>query len=346
MTSRAKIKIRRSLWLKEENLKLNFDLYTRNYYIAKFIQAIGASSLKVLDVGGRGGLLKNFLNSTTDLTVLDLMKNDFSEKNYIVGNILDSKIPDRSFDVVTSSDLLEHINEKDRPRALKEMFRISKDLVIIAAPFYSDNTERTERAANEFYKRLYDEDHPWLKEHFESVLPKKENLENFLGKNNYQYYSIGSNNLDLWELMQYFIFFCSKFSPGREKYYDVIRFYNEDFHKLGDSLEPTYRSIYFISKNNSLNRYKKIEAKTRLDISVLLQLIKLIMVTMNDAIVDYQKNITKRLDYNEDQVRKLTEENNQLTSELSAIYQSRSWKLASRLRSLKKKVDLFKRAGG
>jgi len=42
--------------------------------------------------------------------------------------------PDNFFDICFSGGLIEHLSEKDREKAIKEMCRVSKDLMIVIAP--------------------------------------------------------------------------------------------------------------------------------------------------------------------------------------------------------------------
>lgn len=51
-----------------------------------------------------------------------------------VGSVMDLPFPDRSFDVVVSSDMLEHVAPTDRSRAILEMKRVSRRLLVLAFP--------------------------------------------------------------------------------------------------------------------------------------------------------------------------------------------------------------------
>ena len=131
---------------------------------------------------------------------------------------------------------------------------MSKNFVIMAAPFYSKEVSDAEIKANEFYRKLTNIDHMWLAEHITNGLPKKEDLEKFLHENGYNFYSIENNNILNWLLMQYFIFYTHTNPMLGVKKEEVFRFYNENFLELGDSLPPTYRKVYFISKGKTLPR--------------------------------------------------------------------------------------------
>jgi SAM-dependent methyltransferase len=51
-----------------------------------------------------------------------------------VGNVLSIDYPDRSFDLVVCSEVLEHLPTKDIDRALKELKRVSRGMLILSMP--------------------------------------------------------------------------------------------------------------------------------------------------------------------------------------------------------------------
>ena len=116
-----------------ERFDLPFDLYTRNKIISDLIYLLRKNKKcsKILDIGGRSGHLKDFLQEDDDLYILDIRKSEFNEKNYFVGDIISAPFKDHIFDVVVSSDLFEHISPENRENTLSEMLRFSKHFVIL-----------------------------------------------------------------------------------------------------------------------------------------------------------------------------------------------------------------------
>ncbi|MCZ7392290.1 MAG: glycosyltransferase, partial [Candidatus Methanoperedens sp.] len=244
-----------------ERLDLPFDLYTRNKIISDLINLLRKNKrLKILDIGGRSGHLEDFLQEDDDLYVLDIRKSEFNEQNYFVGDIISAPFKDRTFDVVVSSDLFEHISPDNRESTLSEMLRISKNFVILGAPFHSEKAAEAEIKVNEFFHKLTGNDHPWLSEHIKNGLPSKKKLEDFLKTNGFEYLSIATNNISNWLLMQLFIFYSYKYSIPVENISRVYRFYNENFSQLGDTLSPSYRTIFLIGRQGTL---PKVDFKTK-----------------------------------------------------------------------------------
>ena len=238
-------------------LDLPFDLYTRNKIISDLIHIIqDDKAFNILDVGGRNGHIANFRQKCDELYILDIRQSETHENNYIKGNIKKAPFGDSAFDLVLSSELYEHINPEDRLNSLSEMLRISKNYVVLGAPFYSKENEKAECEVNEFFLKVTGTPHPWLEEHIKNSLPKKDELERYLADNGYEYFVYVTNNILNWHLLQYFVFYSYKYGLPADKVNAVYRFYNENFIELGDFIEPTYRRIYVIGKKGSLPQDK------------------------------------------------------------------------------------------
>ncbi len=249
-----------------ERFDLPFDLYTRNRIISDLIYLLRKNKecLKILDIGGRSGHLKDFLQEDDDLYVLDIQKSEFNEKNYFVGDIISGPFKDRTFDVVVSSDLFEHISPENRETTLSEMLRISKNFVILGAPFYSEKATEAEIKINEFFRKLTGNNHQWLSEHIKNGLPSAKKLETFFKNNGFDYLTMETNNISNWLLMQLFIFYSYKYGIPSENVSKVYRFYNENFLELGDTLSPAYRTIFLIGRMGTLPKVD-FKSKSRID---------------------------------------------------------------------------------
>jgi O-antigen biosynthesis protein len=229
--------------------KYGFDLYGRYAIIRDIINVNRRDGMafKVLDVGGRGNIMKNFLPSD-DVHYLDLHI-DTDDKNYIEGDGCNMPFPDASFDWVVSADVLEHIVSDQRERFLKENLRVAILGVIVVAPFYTEDIYQAEINANENYKLLSGIDHVWLKEHILQGLPSIQDIERFLSQNNYRYQLLQNNNLFLWQFLMGMIFITEDEQEEIEKF---NFFYNTEVYP-SDYLAPAYRRVYFIKKYPDLN---------------------------------------------------------------------------------------------
>ena len=93
---------------------------------------------KLLDVGcGMGLLVNTFLSRSTDAYGIDIAMSPIKEANKIApnhflnGSIFDLPFADNSFDTICSTDCLEHISEEEIPKAISELYRVTKRFAFI-----------------------------------------------------------------------------------------------------------------------------------------------------------------------------------------------------------------------
>ncbi len=250
--------------MRKESLNLGFDHYTRNFLIAELIDNIREYryGLRILDVGGRHGRLKEFVRENDEVFVVDLMRSELAEENYFIATATLLPFNDGFFDVVVCSDVYEHIKSQHRLKALSEMLRVGKNFVILGAPFFARQTEEAQLLANEIFLKLNGVDHHSLIQHIKNGLPKTKPFEKFVKQNGYDFFHLGHNNINNWLLMQSLNFYADVNLIPKEKVIEVFKFYNENFPDLGDFMPPHYRSIYLIRKRGrfnyaQLNKYNK-----------------------------------------------------------------------------------------
>ncbi|MFQ5797012.1 MAG: class I SAM-dependent methyltransferase, partial [Candidatus Bipolaricaulia bacterium] len=163
------MEIERELVLTE----LPFDQYQRYKVVEDIATTIkdltGRERLKVLDVGGSPGLIGDFLPSD-DTIVLDILRCD--RPNSVQGDGRDAPFGDGSFDLVTCLDTLEHVPRESRKALVLELLRVSRDFIIIIAPFADENVELAEQILNEFIRQTLKAEHEQLKEHLAYGLPR------------------------------------------------------------------------------------------------------------------------------------------------------------------------------
>jgi ubiquinone/menaquinone biosynthesis C-methylase UbiE len=105
--------------------------------IRKTLKKLGVKS--VLDVGcgpgvdyegyKKAGLNLDYVGIDITPKMIEVCKEKFPEAKFHVGDIYNLRFPDASFDAVVCKDVLCHLPEYDS--ALQELYRVSKDVVII-----------------------------------------------------------------------------------------------------------------------------------------------------------------------------------------------------------------------
>ncbi len=136
------------------------DVFERHQFIGSLIPPAS----EVLDVGGSLSRLKDF-SPAGKVTTVDIKGPAdiiYDGKKIPVGN--------KSYDVVTSIDVLEHVPKDDREAFIKELRRVAKVKGIISAPLGTREHSDAEKTLLAFYAHRGVK-MPFLKEHIEIGLP-------------------------------------------------------------------------------------------------------------------------------------------------------------------------------
>jgi len=105
-----------------------------------------------LDVGfGTGSVLRGLLELGVDasgvepfLVPQELLSDDL-KKRVRLGSVVSTGFPDRSVDLVTCLDVLEHIPCEDTDAALRELVRVSRRWVLLNICYWTDSNARKDR---------------------------------------------------------------------------------------------------------------------------------------------------------------------------------------------------------
>ncbi|MBM3256363.1 MAG: glycosyltransferase [Candidatus Moranbacteria bacterium] len=337
-------------------LDLPFDQYSRNYIISagikKYKKANKLPGIKILDVGGRAGMLEHFIDPGDKLTLLDIRPG--KEPNLVLGDGNKMNMfEDNSFDVVISSDVFEHINFKRRVSFIKESIRVSKGLIVLAAPFDSPEVKQAEKTAAAYFKKIAGERHLWLEEHIKNGLPSHKDLENLLDQEKLGYNCVFSNNTRDWLLFQLVIFYSHALKvEGKKLTRPLFRFYNQNFLELEEKTSSFYRRIYFITKRGEFKpslEYSFSRGKyTRFIEKIFSLLFKLALdfkISEEDEIKKSKlllrknwlktNNLAAQLEKKKSQLATKNYQLERLTAEMDLMRSSKFWKLRNRYLKLK-----------
>lgn len=240
-----------------ELLKLSPDLYSRNKTIAFLLDSFGLQKpMHVLDVGGFGGRLGWFLSEGYKLIVVDQKPRDMADKsvgadNYIQADARKLPFPDNTFEAVVSSDLLEHVAREDRMKVVEELCRVSKNYVILGAPFKKDYIENVENMVAQQFLENTGIKHPFLDEHRKNGLPDEREIEMFFKEKGFASMAIGEGNIVNWALQQLSVG-AKQGEKGADELTNFNEYFNRNLYELGNYQEPTYRTIFCVSKEKTL----------------------------------------------------------------------------------------------
>ena len=104
--------------------------------IRKIIDLIPNDVNTIIDIGCGNGLITNVLGKKYDVTAVDRSEKalSFVETKKIKASSDDIPLDDASFDMVFSSELLEHLEDETFKKTIKELKRLSKKYIFITVP--------------------------------------------------------------------------------------------------------------------------------------------------------------------------------------------------------------------
>ena len=245
--------------INDKLLDYPFDLYQRTRDITHIVETIaketGKETLRILDVGGfridaderENLLLKEFLPAHQ---IYSLDVEDSSIPGYIRGDGTQLPFKDKAFDVVVSSDVLEHIPGDARIAFMENLLRTAREFVILGAPFYSESNALAEDILFEYIRKVLHVQQAQLKEHIDFRLPQTETLAKWFREQNLEYITINSGLLNNWLLMMMVKHYLMTIPGSDNLHIKIDRFYNMNFYE-SDHREPGYRKIFVAAVNPS-----------------------------------------------------------------------------------------------
>ena len=243
------------------------DGYSRFFVIKRLLQEVYKGSdkrLKILDVGGCSPYLHKCLSDAGinfELTIIDILPKPRGLKgSYIQADITTSDIAVNSYDVVVSTDVLEHIPQNRKDKFIKACYQIGSELIIIAAPFDTEGVDEAEHAVNEFNKKLFGVGQQWLEEHFEFTKPSIPKVKKYLDNLKASYLHFGANNLYSWIFSAHINLLDAKIGLKKSKLKSARGSYNNRMIESIEFTEPTYRHFFVVFKEERLKNRLNIES--------------------------------------------------------------------------------------
>lgn len=104
--------------------------------IRKIIEIIPEEVQTIIDIGCGNGVITNELGKKYDVTGVDRSVNalKYVKTKTILSSSDKIDIPDQSFDMVFSSELLEHLDDESFQNTILEMKRINRKFIFITVP--------------------------------------------------------------------------------------------------------------------------------------------------------------------------------------------------------------------
>ncbi len=228
---------------------LPFDLHQRYRLCSDIVQIVRPQSL--LDVGGYLGdehghlavshdFFQSGESSSPPLVVTDVRQCDHPD--YLRASASEQPFDDQSFDLVLSLDVLEHLPGPERPRFLAELDRLSRQWILLGAPFSSPEIVEAEARLSQSLMGT----RRFLQEHRELGLPALEPVRDFFLSRRYTVITFPNGYLPSWLYWQV----TTQHYFGLNDY-EIVRKFNSLYGGISypsDNREPAYRHILLVAK--------------------------------------------------------------------------------------------------
>jgi SAM-dependent methyltransferase len=181
----------------------SFDRYGRYAAIVGALRAsLGPGPHRVLDVGDSAGHLHLFDPELRVVGIdVELAAEPLPETVRAQADGKRLPFADGAFDAVVSSDVLEHVPAPGRDAFLAELVRVSRDLVVVAAPFDTPGVAGVEDIVRRYARFSADAPQPQLEEHLANGLPTLDTTVAALEAAGCSVATVGNGNLWDWQLM-------------------------------------------------------------------------------------------------------------------------------------------------
>ncbi|MCZ6598694.1 MAG: methyltransferase domain-containing protein [Planctomycetota bacterium] len=222
-------------------LRLPFDVYQRYRLVTDIlgrIRDVEGEPLRVLDVGGRTAILREFdQQDRIDLVDLEPLED---VENLVVGNGCKLPFANGSFDAVCAFDTLEHVPPEARKAFVKECVRVARRWVVLAGPYHATRVAQAERILQRFLQEKLGYEHRYLEEHRHYGLPNRKAVEDQLRSLGAEVESVGHANLERWLALMCMSMYMDLDPALRELAGSVFAWYNKELY-ASDHARPVYR---------------------------------------------------------------------------------------------------------
>jgi len=238
--------------LNEKYPEWDVSVALRYLGIVKDIRKNFKNKVKILDVGSGGFGLCVYIKGKYDITGTDIETGGKIFKNTKVIKASADKLPfkDSSYDIITSVDMMEHLPEKIRKKAVFEMVRVAEQKIYLAFP-RGKMSALIDRFIRRYYKFTHKRELDFLNEHIRYQLPKERETEVFFNEAASKYKKKivvnkkGNTNIFLWLFLLIMGFSQVKILTS---IYHKLLF----FLPILDNVHffPTYRVVYEVNLEN------------------------------------------------------------------------------------------------
>lgn len=218
---------------------LPFDQYQRYHLVRVLLESVRApgETFRILDVGGRTALLRDFLPDD-HIELVDVDPSDVD--GLVLGSGAQLPFQTDSVDVVAAFDTLEHVPPPLRDAFVAECARVSRRYVILAGPYDSPRVAEAEELLLAFLRERLQWTHRYLEEHRINGLPDAGATRSVLEAAGARVEMLGHGALDRWLLLMMLELYAEHEATLRDIAQRAYRLYNEHLFRT-DHGSDVYR---------------------------------------------------------------------------------------------------------
>ena len=202
-----------------------------------------SSSFNILDIGGAPGQAYSFFLEEK-VTIMDQEWCDIP--SFLRGDFISSNIDFSKYDTVVTIDVLEHMPRDRRVDFCEKLMITEPRIIIIAAPFDSENVKESECALSEILEQKFSTSNEFLAEHKKFGLPDLCEVKKCFQDKGYQCVQIPVFHLKHWLFLMGSNLSRSMSALSKSEY---NTFYNKHFEEYFHK-QPSYGHILFFSKSD------------------------------------------------------------------------------------------------
>lgn len=205
---------------------LPFDQFQRYELVRALLESVRVDGqrLRILDVGGRTALLREFLPSD-QIELVDVVPS--AVEGLVLGSGAELPFQDGAFDAVCAFDTLEHVPPALRDDFVRECARVAGRYVILAGPYDSPRVAEAEEALLDFLRARLDWEHQYLLEHRENGLPSMPAALQIFEEAGARTATVGHGELGRWLALMCVELYIEHETLLKDFAPQLYRFYNE-----------------------------------------------------------------------------------------------------------------------
>lgn len=163
----------------EKYIRLFFNKYYENQHPEAALRYLPIISIlknrkmldsKILEVGSGSLGITPYLKKPIDAVDVDFSGPQTPLLNKISAPADNLPFRKNSYDVLICADTLEHLEKTQREKAIEELMRVAKKLIIIVVPIGSLSQEQ-DKKLDAYYQKIFDKKDFFLSQHVQNGLP-------------------------------------------------------------------------------------------------------------------------------------------------------------------------------